>query len=351
MRRFHRLVHPATIVVGVLVLAMMTAVARAEAPALPSEGHLLVLNKADDTLMVFDTPSNSLLATIKVGHEPHEVAVTPNGRKAYVSNVGDHSLSVVDLTRNVVTKTVRPERVDKPHGLAITPDGHWLLLTSEGSHRVYLLSVARDSVERVITTTQSGTHMIALSSDGRRAWLANRESDTLTEYEVSSLKLLRTLKVGPGPEGIAASPNGRWVVTALQNAGQVAVVDAGRGQVATRLPAGQVPIRVAFPPRSPIALVTNRGSDDVTILDLAARHVIETVPLGMHPGGVVTNQRGNRAYIALSQANSVSIIMIPGWQITGAIPTGSGPDGLAFVPPPPAATKGQKAPKAGAVKP
>ena len=339
MRRVHRSTGPAVVAAGLLILWATCDAAGADPPPLPSEGHLLVLNKTDDTLMVFDTPSNSLLATIKVGHEPHEVAVTPDGRKAYVSNVGDRSLTVVDLRRNAVAKTLRPDRVDKPHGLAITPDGRRLLLTSEGSHRIYLVDVARDAVERVITTTQSGTHMIALSTDGRRAWFANRESDTLSEYEVSSLHLVRTLKVGPGPEGIAMSPNGRWIVTALQNAGQVAVVDAGRGQVSTRLPAGQVPIRVAFPPRMPVALVTNRGSDDLTILDLAARHVIDTVTLGKHPGGVVTNQRGNRAYIALSEANSVSIMMIPGWEITGTIPTGAGPDGLAFVPPPPPAKK------------
>jgi YVTN family beta-propeller protein len=336
------------LVAAVLLAAATCDGTMAEAPPLPSEGHLLVLNKNDDTLMVFDTPSNNRLATIKVGHEPHEVAVTPDGRKAYVSNVGDRSLTVVDLTRNVVARTLRPDRVDKPHGLAVTPDGRWLVVTSEGSHRIYLMNVARDSVERVITTTQAGTHMIALSNDGHRAWLANRESDTLTEYEVASLHLLRTLKVGPGPEGIAMSPNGRWVVTALQNAGQVAVIDAGRGLVSTRLPAGQIPIRVAFPPRMPVALVTNRGSDDLTILDLAARHVIDTIPLGKHPGGVVTNQKGNRAYIALSQANSVSIMMIPGWEITASIPTGEGPDGVAFVPPPapvkkPKSSKGEPA--------
>jgi YVTN family beta-propeller protein len=350
MKRFHGSIGPAGLAAAVLVLAASCDPAMSDPPPLPSEGHLLVLNKSDDTLMVFDTPSNGLLATIKVGHEPHEVAVTPDGRKAYVSNVGDGSLTVVDLARNAVARTVRPDRVDKPHGLAITPDGRWLLLTSEGSHRIYLMSVARDSVERVITTNQAGTHMIAMSSDGRRAWLANRESDSLTEYEVPSLHLVRTLKVGSGPEGIAMSPNGRWVVTALQNAGQVAIIDTGRGQVATRLPAGQVPIRVACPPRMPIALVTNRGSDDLTILDLAARHVIDTVPLGKHPGGVVINQKGNRAYIALSQANSVSILMIPGWEISGTIPAGAGPDGLAFVPPP-APAKKPKPPKGESSKP
>src|SRR5262249_23748474 len=105
----------------------------ADAP--PSEGRLLVLNKKDATLQILDVPSYETLATIPVGREPHEVAVTPDGKKAYVSNVGDRSVSVVDLGARRVARSIRADRLDVPHGLAVTPDGRSLLVTSEGSRR------------------------------------------------------------------------------------------------------------------------------------------------------------------------------------------------------------------------
>src|SRR6185295_6554306 len=200
----------------------------AASPASNSEGRLLVLNKGDDSLMVFDVPAHTLLKTIPVGKEPHELAVTPDGRKAYTANVGDDSLSGVDLAAGKVTRTIRPDGADQPHGLAITPDGRHLVVTSEGSHRLYLVDVKRDVVERSITTNQRGSHLVALAKKGSRAWIANRGSDTLSLYELPALKLLKTLPVGPGPEGIALSPNERFIVTSLQGAGQVAVVDTGR---------------------------------------------------------------------------------------------------------------------------
>ena len=300
-------------------------------PAAHSEGRLLVLNKADDTLMVFDVPSHVLLKTIPVGREPHEVAVTPDGRKAYVANVGDDSLSVVDLSQGKVARTLKPDSMDQPHGLAVTPDGRHLFVTSEGSHRLYLIDARRDVVQRSITTNQKGSHMVTIGQKGTRAWVANRGSDSLSLYELPGLKLLRTMKVGPGPEGIALSPNGRFVVTSLQGAGQVAVVDAGRSGVLTRLPAGETPIRVLFPAASPMAIVSNRGSNDVTFIDVAGRHVIATVTVGRRPGGMAVNGRGTRLYVANNDSGTVSIVSIPGREVSGTIQAGRTPDGLAFV--------------------
>lgn len=330
-------------IAAVLCLSFVRASAKEATPEPPSpgapphhesEGRLLVVNKGDDSLMVFDVPSHTLVATVPVDPEPHEVAVTPDGRKAYVSCVRGKSLSVVDLKRYKVTATLKPDRVDYPHGMAVTPDGRRLLLTGEGSRRLYLIDTARDVVERAVTTSQAGSHMVVMAKEGRRAWIANRDSESLSLYELPTLRLLKTVKAGPGPEGIALSPNGRWVVTALQRAGQVAIIDAGQGHVVTRLPAGQTPIRVAFPPKGLIALVSNRDSDDLTVIDLAARQVLKTVPVGRRPGGLTTNQRGTRAYISNTASGTVSIVALPGYEVTGTIDVGKNPDGIAFVPAP-----------------
>jgi len=338
-----------TLLCGALAGVMERAATEATPPAAPvrgSEGRLLVLNKEDDTLMVFDEPTHKRLATIKVGDEPHEVTVTPDGRKAYVSNVKDRTLSVVDLKTYGVVATLRPEHADYPHGMAVMPEGSRLFLTSEGSHRLFVIDTVRDVVERSITTSQAGSHLIALTRAGHRGWVSNRGSDSVSMFDLPAMRVLKTIKVGPGPEGIAASANGRWVVVALQKAGQVAILDASKGQVITRLPAGQVPIRVACAPQMPVALVSNRASDDVTVLDLAARQVVTTVQVGRRPGGVAFNDRGTRAYVANGESNSVTVFTVPGYERTAEIEAGAGPDGIAFVPAPAAAhpPKAQKKP-------
>ena len=170
--------------------------------------YLLVLNKHDDSMMVFDLPSHRLTATIAVGDEPHEVAVTPDGTKAYVSNVGDRSITVLDLQRWSVLRTMTPERFDFPHGLGITNDGRLLLVTSEGSRRFYLFETERDVLIRAITSTEEGMHMIAMPPRGKKAYVANRTTGTLTVLNANQLSIEKHIQVGSGPEGIALTPDG-----------------------------------------------------------------------------------------------------------------------------------------------
>ena len=311
-----------------LLLSAFSAVAVEE----ESEGRLLVLNKKDGTLMVFDVPTHRLLATVAVGAEPHEVAVLPGGRKAYVANNRGGSISVVDLGRYEVIRTIRSPLLDRPHGMEVTPDGRRLLLTSEGNRRLVLIDTARDAILKSISTSQERAHMVAILKGGRRAFVANVGSDSMSVLDLGGFRVQRHVKVGPGPEGIAVTPNGRWVVVALQGSDQVAILDPESLQVVARLPVGRTPVRVAATPNGFTALVSNRGSNDVTVLDLLGRRVRGTVRVGRRPGGLVSDARGSRAYVCNNDSNTVSVISIAGLEVAGEIPTGAQPDGIAFVP-------------------
>ncbi|TKI86366.1 hypothetical protein FC701_06155 [Bacillus mycoides] len=43
---------------------------------------------------------------ITVGYAPLEVAVSPNGARAYVTNQASHTVSVIDIATNTVIATV-----------------------------------------------------------------------------------------------------------------------------------------------------------------------------------------------------------------------------------------------------
>src|SRR5437867_11100953 len=251
----HRRVGARWPVLLLLVATMASAVASAQAPDQPTEGRLLVVNRHDNTLMIFDVPSYALRATISVGREPHEVVATPDGRKAYVTNARDKTVSVVDLDRTRVVRTLRPETLDAPNGLAMTPDGKHLILTSEGTRRFFLVDVSRDVVLRSLTTTQARAHMVVVPREGSRAYAANVGSDSVTILKIPDLRIVRNVPVGDGPEGIAATSNGRWILVALQGVDQVAILDAGNGAVLARLPTGRTPIRIALTPNPFTALV------------------------------------------------------------------------------------------------
>ena len=58
---------------------------------------------------------------IKVGADPRSIAISPNGKSAYVANYGPNTISVIDTQTNQVVGA--PIAVGKlPGGIAVTPD-------------------------------------------------------------------------------------------------------------------------------------------------------------------------------------------------------------------------------------
>jgi YVTN family beta-propeller protein len=294
--------------------------------------RLLVLNKHDDTLMAFDLPDHAPAATIAVGDEPHEIAVTPDGTRAYVSNVGEGSISVIDLRRLTVVRALAPERLERPHGLAIGSAGRWLLATSEGSRRFHLFDTARDVLVRSVTSTEEGMHMLAASPRDDTVYVANRISGSLTVLDAERLTIRKVIPVGPGPEGIALTPDRKLLLVALRESGEVILMKPGSDRALARIPVGRSPIRIAVTPDGALAFVANRGSDDLSVIDLESRSLRATIPVGAAPGGLAIAPDGLRAYVCNNGSNNVSIVSIPGLRVAGTIETGAHPDGIAIAP-------------------
>lgn len=74
---------------------------------------------------MIDTAINTVIATVVVGSAPFDVAVTADGKQAYVTNSNNPSInnvSVIDTATNTVTATV-PVGVG-PEGVATQPVKH-----------------------------------------------------------------------------------------------------------------------------------------------------------------------------------------------------------------------------------
>ena len=60
------------------------------------------------TVSVIDATTNTVVPlSIPVGSFPFALAITPDGTRAYVTNVGDATVSVIDTTSNTVVPRSR----------------------------------------------------------------------------------------------------------------------------------------------------------------------------------------------------------------------------------------------------
>jgi YVTN family beta-propeller protein len=81
-----------------------------------------VKGKANGSVSVINTATNTVVATVPVGNAPHGVAVRPAGTFLYVANFGSNSVSVIDTTTNMVTATIKVGDGPVAFGQFIGPD-------------------------------------------------------------------------------------------------------------------------------------------------------------------------------------------------------------------------------------
>ena len=111
------------------VLAALAAPAVAAAAEPP--GYVV----AGNAVTPFDTGTNAAGAAIGVGAAPSAVAITPDGKTAYVTNGGDDSVTPVDVATNAAGAAIA-DVGDDPQAIAITPDGRTAYVVNAGAGTV-----------------------------------------------------------------------------------------------------------------------------------------------------------------------------------------------------------------------
>lgn len=88
------------------LLALLPGAACAAPPAAPVTGTLLVGNKGENTLSFIDLASGRELGRAATGPMPHEIAVSPDGRRAAVVAYGGRTIDIFDVRRRARLRTV-----------------------------------------------------------------------------------------------------------------------------------------------------------------------------------------------------------------------------------------------------
>jgi YVTN family beta-propeller protein len=310
-----------------LLPVLLFAVSAAFAQGNP---HVFVVNKAADSVAIVNAGSLRVEHTIRVGRNPHEVAVSPDGLKLYVPNVAENSISVIDLRTNAETKKITHPDLNSPHGVAFTPDSRHALITSERSQKIFVVDALADRVLRVLDTDQGGTHMAAVNKAGTRAYFTNRESNTLSLMDLSNYRIIANVSVGRGAEGFAVSPDEKEIWVGNRADATISVVDANSRTAVATLPAGSNPIRLAFTPDGKYVLSSDSASGNVDVYDAAARRKVHTVAVGANPGGIALSSDGKQAYVAGQGSSQIHVIDTQTWRITNRITVGANPDGITY---------------------
>ena len=121
--------------------------------------------------------------------------------------------------------------------------------------------------------------------------------------------------VGAEPEGMAVSPDGRWVICTSESASLVHFIDAASGKLVDSLLVGTRPRDARFTTDGRQLWVSSETRATVAVFDAATRRLIHTIdfekenpPPNVQAVGMVMTRAGDRVFIALGRGNHVAEI-------------------------------------------
>jgi YVTN family beta-propeller protein len=331
-----------------------------------ASGSLLVLSKSDHTLSIVDPVTLKVLAALPSGPDPHEVAVSTDGRTAYISNYnpGSNVITVVDLAARKVLPPIDLGPLRAPHGLAFAAGKLWF--TAETSKAIGSVDPASGKVDWVLGTGQNRTHMIFVAPDVKWLVTSNVSSATLTFIEKTAAGGRggaggpggpgepgrgapppdagrgrgaggqgdwdeTVIPVGRGAEGFDVSPDGKELWAANAQDGTISIVDIATRRVTATLAANVTGAnRLKFTPDGKLVFVSTLAGTDLTIIDAATRKDVKRLPIG-RAAGILMQPDGARAYVACTPDSYVAIIDLKTLAPAGRIEAGKQPDGLAWM--------------------
>jgi YVTN family beta-propeller protein len=170
--------------------------------------------------------------------------------------------------------------------------------------------------------------MVVIDKAGAWAYLANRQSNTVSFLDLKEMKIAANVPVGRGGEGIALSPDEKEVWVSNTQEGTLSVIDVAKRQTVATIPSGQSPFRVVFSPDGKYALSASSGAG-VNVYDTAARKQIANVPV-LGATGVIVATDGKTAFVSCGGANELQVVDTATWAVTGRVAVGRSPDGLAY---------------------
>jgi DNA-binding beta-propeller fold protein YncE len=165
-------------------------------------------------MIVVDLDREKSIKTIPLhaGAMPQDVKLSPDGRTFYVADMASNGVWLIDAHR---LRRVRFEPTGLgAHGLYPSRDSKRLFVSNRGEGSITVISFrTRKPVAKWRLRGGGSPDMGGLSADGRVLWLSGRYDSQVYAISTRTGKLLRRIKVGKGPHGMAVWPQpGRYSI-------------------------------------------------------------------------------------------------------------------------------------------
>ena len=206
---------------------------------------------------VVDTVSLEKVKSIPVKGAVHNTYVTPDGKYVVSGSIPSKVVTVIDQKTEEPAWSLEMDKGIRPMAFAANPDGStkWIFVQLSSFNGFAVVDFAtRKEINRIklpdlppgkkpFLVGGNESHGMAVTSDGKTLVVNSRLNSSIYAYSIPELKLLGQAEVGKSPDWVTLTPDGKRAYVANAASNSVSVVDLVAMKELTRIPVGEVPKR------------------------------------------------------------------------------------------------------------
>jgi YVTN family beta-propeller protein len=250
-----------------MALRSGTADAAAPAPALA-----IVMNSGEASVSVIDMATHQVIRTLPTLREPSHWALTPDRSKLYIADASGNALFIVDPRNGTA---LGHKTIADPYQLGFSPDHRYLVVNALRLNYVDFYHADDLSLAKRFSVGSMPSHL-DFSPDSRWSFSSMQESGTLVAFDLNTMTVRWTSKVGSTPAGVLWH-NGK-VLCCVMGANYVAEVDPANGNVLRKIQTGVGPHNIFLTPDGKTLYVSNRIGGSLVALDPVTYELRRTYP-------------------------------------------------------------------------
>lgn len=197
-----------------------------------TSGKIFVAGDGSDNVVVINAHDNSIITTIDTGagSAPHNIAISPDNRYAWVALKGTGQVAKFDTVNNTLLATYDTGGGIAPVHLTASADGNWLYVNNKPSDEIVKMSTLDGSIAARYTfggapSLNFDPHDINLSPDGSQLWVTDQRNASISVLDANLNGIVNTIAVGNNPIQLTFSIDGAQAYVSNYDDNTVSVID------------------------------------------------------------------------------------------------------------------------------
>ncbi|QIS11715.1 hypothetical protein F5544_19235 [Nocardia arthritidis] len=273
--------------------------------------HLFVSNRKDRTVSIIDTETNKMSASIPVPGIPYGLAASADGK--FVYTVTDIAVAAISTTTNSVVRQSAREVRGPADSVALTPDGRRLYVANGVNPTVTVYDTQAMAPLTTIPFSAGqlyGVKLVVMAPDGKHAYVGDPHGISVVDTAADTV--VTQIPREAQPVRMAVSPDSKYLYLPKPSGG-IDVIDAATGGVAGTVNLTLSNVNIAVSPSGRYIFVAGKKdptSSVLAVVDAASRQVVDTldVSTGFEPA-IAVSPNGQRVYLgATLGGNDVTVL-------------------------------------------